>query len=192
MPVPRARRVRDGRRRVVLRPGAGHGRAGPGGDRAARGGARGRLAGRRVRRPGNVGVRRTRAGPVAERSAHTRAVQSPAFRPGERGLLVTGSDDRTARLWRLPEHGSRHRPVQVREFAGHVDGVHTVAFLDRDTLVTGRLLQIQPLQRLQGRHRRPLPLPGQAERRRPPVPVPWRHPLRPRGRPLGHHLLPRV
>lgn len=46
---------------------------------------------------------------------HTRAVQSPAFRPGERGLLVTGSDDRTARLWRLPEHGSRHRPVQVRE-----------------------------------------------------------------------------
>ncbi|MGA5593032.1 hypothetical protein ACPCSE_02035 [Streptomyces cellulosae] len=119
-------------------------------------------------------------------------MQSPAFRPGERGLLVTGSDDRTARLWRLPEHGSRHRPVQVREFAGHVDSVHTVAFLDRDTLVTGRLRQIQPLQRLQGRHRRPLPLPGQAERRRPPVPVPWRHPLRPRGRPLGHHLLPRV
>ncbi|CAL9416002.1 hypothetical protein SUDANB21_01757 [Streptomyces sp. enrichment culture] len=90
---------------------------------------------------GNVGVWRTAdpRRPVAAWSAHTRAVQSLAFRPGERGLLVTGSDDSTARLWRLPEHGSRHRPVRVREFAGHIDGVHTVAFLDRDTLVTGGL-----------------------------------------------------
>ncbi|MET8895564.1 nSTAND1 domain-containing NTPase [Streptomyces albogriseolus] len=90
---------------------------------------------------GHVGVWRTAdpRRPVAEWSAHTRAVKSLAFRPGERVLLVTGSEDRTARLWRLPEHGHRHRPVRVREFAGHIDGVHTVVFLDRDTLVTGGL-----------------------------------------------------
>ncbi|GAA2282837.1 hypothetical protein GCM10010415_60180 [Streptomyces atrovirens] len=90
---------------------------------------------------GRVGVWRTAdpRRPVTEWSAHPRTVRSLAFRPGHRRLLVTGSDDHTARLWRLPEPGSRHRPVRLREFGGHTDGVRSIAFPDRNTVVTGGL-----------------------------------------------------
>ncbi|MGA5272647.1 hypothetical protein ACPCKL_02420 [Streptomyces cellulosae] len=78
-------------------------------------------------------------------------MQSPAFRAGERGLLVTGSDDRTARLWRLPGHGSRHRPYGSVSSPVTSTACTPSPSSTGTTLVTGRLRQVQPLQRLQGR-----------------------------------------
>ncbi|MFE9725689.1 helix-turn-helix domain-containing protein [Streptomyces sp. NPDC005794] len=88
---------------------------------------------------GDVSVWRTSdpRRPVTEWRAHRRTIRSLAFRPGHRDVLAVAGDDHVATLWKLPAGAGA--PVRSHQLSGHADGVHSIVFLDENTVVTGSL-----------------------------------------------------